>query len=105
VLNGNFTVKQLAEAAQAALNGIPITFNTESIVDPRSYKVSFSKAKKVLNFQANMDLKRGGAELITQSQKLYENGVNLLDRKTNRLGQMKFLIKEGFLDESLRFKI
>ena len=105
VLNGNFTVRQLAEAAQAALNGIPITFNTENIVDPRSYKVSFSKAKKVLNFQANTDLKTGGSELISQSRKLLEHGVDLLDRKTNRLAQMKFLIKEGLLDETLRFKL
>ena len=105
VLNGNFTVRQLAEAAQAALNGIPITFNTENIVDPRSYKVSFSKAKKVLNFQANTDLKTGGSELISQSRKLLEQGVDLLDRKTNRLAQMKFLIKEGLLDETLRFKL
>jgi nucleoside-diphosphate-sugar epimerase len=104
VINGNYTVKQLAEAAQAALNGIPITFKTESIVDPRSYKVSFSKAKKVLNFQANTDLKTGGSELISQSRKLLEHGVDLLDRKTNRLAQMKFLIKEGLLDETLRFK-
>ena len=105
VLNGNFTVRQLAEAAQAALNGIPITFNTENIVDPRSYKVSFSKAKKVLNFQANTDLKTGGSELISQSRKLLEQGVDLLDRKTNRLAQMKFLIREGLLDETLRFKL
>jgi len=104
VLNGNFTVRQLAEAAQAALNDIPITFNTENIVDPRSYKVSFSKAKKVLNFQANTDLKMGGSELIAQSRKLLEQGVDLLDRKTNRLAQIKFLIKEGLLDETLRFK-
>ena len=104
VLDGNFTVRQLAEAAQAALNGIPITFNTENIVDPRSYKVSFSKAKKVLNFQANTDLKTGGSELISQSRTLLEQGVDLLDRKTNRLDQMKFLIKEGLLDETLRFK-
>ena len=104
VINGNYTVKQLAEAAQAALNGIPITFKTESIVDPRSYKVSFSKAKKVLNFQANTDLKTGGSELISQSRKLLEHGIDLLDRKTNRLTQMKFLIKEGLLDETLRFK-
>ena len=104
VINGNYTVKQLAEAAQAALNGIPITFKTESIVDPRSYKVSFSKAKRVLNFQANTDLKTGGSELISQSRKLLEHGVDLLDRKTNRLAQMKFLIKEGLLDETLRFK-
>ena len=105
VLDGNFTVRQLAEAAQAALNGIPITFNTENIVDPRSYKVSFSKARKILNFQANTDLKMGGSELISQSRKLLEQGVDLLDRKTNRLAQMKFLIKEGLLDETLRFKL
>ena len=104
VLNGNFTVRELAEAAQAALNDIPITFNTENIVDPRSYKVSFSKARKVLNFQANTDLKMGGSELIAQSRKLLEQGVDLLDRKTNRLAQIKFLIKEGLLDETLRFK-
>ena len=104
VTNGNFTVRQLAEAAKAALNDIPITFNTENIVDPRSYKVSFSKARTVLNFQANTNLKMGGSELITQSRKLLEQGVDLLDRKTNRLAQIKFLIKEGLLDETLRFK-
>jgi nucleoside-diphosphate-sugar epimerase len=104
VLNGNFTVRQLAEAAQLALNGVPIIFNTENIIDPRSYKVSFLKAKKVLNFQAKTDLKTGGGELIIQTRKLLEQGAYLLDRKTNRLAQMKFLIKEGLLDETLRFR-
>ena len=45
VKGGNFTVKQLAMAAQSALNGIPINFNTENISEPRSYKVSFLKAE------------------------------------------------------------
>ena len=104
VTGGNFTVKQLATLAQSALNGIPIKFNTENISDPRSYKVSFSKAEKFLNFRAKTHLEPGGSELITQSRKLIEHGIDLLGRKTNRLAQMKFLIQEGSLDETLRFK-
>lgn len=105
VMDGNFTVRQLAEAAQSVLNGIPITFNTENISDPRSYKVSFLKAKKVLNFQAKTGLQAGGSELISQSQKLLQQGFDLLGRNTNRLAQIKFLINKGLLDETLRFKI
>ncbi len=105
VLGGNFTVRQLAEAAQSALNGIPITFNTENISDPRSYKVSFLKAEKVLNFQAKIGLESGGNELIAQSRKLLQQGVDLLGRNTNRLAQIKFLINEGSLDETLRFRV
>jgi nucleoside-diphosphate-sugar epimerase len=104
VTNGNFTVKQLATVAQSALNGIPIKFNTENISDPRSYKVSFSKAEKLLNFQAKTLLESGGSELISQSRTLIEQGLDLLGRKTNRLAQMKFLINEGSLDETLRFR-
>jgi nucleoside-diphosphate-sugar epimerase len=104
VKGGNFTVKQLAMAAQSALNGIPINFNTENISDPRSYKVSFLKAEKLLNFQAKTLLESGGNELISQSRKIIDQGLDLLGRKTNRLAQIKFLIKEGSLDENLRFK-
>jgi nucleoside-diphosphate-sugar epimerase len=104
VTGGNFTVKQLATVAQSALNGIPIKFNTENISDPRSYKVSFSKAEKLLNFQAKTLLESGESELISQSRKLIEQGIDLLGRKTNRLAQMKFLINEGSLDETLRFR-
>jgi nucleoside-diphosphate-sugar epimerase len=104
VIGGNFTVKQLATAAQSALNGIPIKLNTENISDPRSYKVSFAKAEKFLNFRAKTHLELGGSELISQSLKLIDQGMDLLGRKTNRLAQMKFLIKEGLLDDTLRFK-
>ncbi len=104
VAGGNFTVKQLATVAQSALNGIPIKFNTENISDPRSYKVSFTKAEKLLNFRAKILLESGGSELISQSRKLIEQELDLLGRKTNRLAQMKFLINEGSLDETLRFR-
>ena len=104
VLNGNFTVKQLAEAARECLNRIPIAFKTEHIVDPRSYKVSFERARKELGFTAKVDLLAGGAEIVLESKKLIGQGIDLMDRKTNRLLQMKFLLESGLIDGSLRFK-
>lgn len=104
VLNGNFTVKQLAEAAQECLDGIPIAFKTENIVDPRSYKVSFERARKELGFMAKVGLISGGAEIVLESKKLIGQGIDVMDRKTNRLLQMKYLLENGLIDGSLRFK-
>jgi len=104
VLNGNFTVKQLAEAAQECLGGIPIAFKTENIVDPRSYKVSFERAQKELGFTAKVGLNAGGAEIVLESKKLIGQGIDLMDRKTNRLLQIKYLLENGLIDDSLRFK-
>ena len=104
VLNGNFTVKQIAKAAQECLDGIPIAFKTENIVDPRSYKVSFERARKELGFTAKVGLLAGGTEIVLESKKLIGQGIDLMDRKTNRLLQMKFLLEKGLIDGSLRFK-
>jgi nucleoside-diphosphate-sugar epimerase len=104
VLNGNFTVKQLAEAAQECLDQIPIAFKTENIVDPRSYKVSFERARKELGFTAKVGLTAGGAEIVLESKKLIGQGIDLMDRKTNRLLQIKYLLENGLIDGSLRFK-
>lgn len=104
VLNGNFTVKQLAEAAQECLGGIPIAFKTENIVDPRSYKVSFERAQTELGFTAKLGLKAGGAEIVLESKKLIGQGIDLMDRKTNRLLQIKYLLENGLIDGKLKFK-
>jgi nucleoside-diphosphate-sugar epimerase len=104
VLNGNFTVKQLAEAAQECLDGIPIAFKTENIVDPRSYKVSFERAQRELGFTAKVGLNTGGAEIVLESKKLIGQGIDLMDRKTNRLLQIKYLLENGLIDGSLRFR-
>ena len=103
VLDGNFTVRQLAEAAQECLAGIEIAFKTEKIVDPRSYKVSFRRSKIELGFEANVGLHAGGAEIVLEAKKLIENGVELMDRKTNRLLQIKYLLESSLIDTNLRF--
>lgn len=104
VLNGNYTVKELAEAAQVCLGCMPIAFRTENVVDPRSYKVSFKKALEELNFQAQVTLIEGGNEIVREARSLLVDNVDLMDRKTNRLLQIKYLIENGSIDGSLRFK-
>jgi nucleoside-diphosphate-sugar epimerase len=104
VLDGNYTVKELAEAAQICLSGVPIAFKTENIVDPRSYKVSFARAFKELGFEAQTTLVDGGAEIIQEAKILLARNLDLMGRKTNRLLQIKYLIEKGLVDDSLRFK-
>ena len=51
-----------------------------------------------------MGLNAGGAEIILESKKLIGDGIDLMDRKTNRLLQIKYLLENGLIDGSLRFK-
>jgi nucleoside-diphosphate-sugar epimerase len=103
-LNGNYTVREIAEAAQTCLAGIPIEFNTENIADPRSYRVSFQKAKAVLGFEAKGDLILAGKELIAKLKECDLPSGDYLGRRTNRLKQISYLVEKGDLDESLRFR-
>jgi nucleoside-diphosphate-sugar epimerase len=103
LFEGNYNVKQIAEAARDCLGDVPIFYNTENILDSRSYQVSFIKALSVLDFKASISLKLGGTELITESKKLMKNGIELMDRKTNRLLQLNYLLSNGYIDKKLRF--
>lgn len=103
VLNGNYTVKEIAEAAQSCLpNSTTISYNTEKLVDPRSYKVSFERAKNELGFVAETSLIDGGERLLFEVNNIKEN-TDILGRKTNRLLQLTYLMEKRILDEELRF--
>jgi nucleoside-diphosphate-sugar epimerase len=104
VLGGNYTVKELAINAQECLpSKPPITFNTEKLNDPRSYKVSFHKALQLLGFSAEITMEIGGNEIIRQMKEIeIKNGEKLLD-KTNRLNHLKFLKSINSIDNDLRY--
>ena len=103
VLNGNYTVKQIAEAAQSCLPGnTTITYNTENLIDSRSYKVSFKRAKNELDFNAETNLISGGNELLNNISSIKAN-KEILGKNTNRLSQLKYLIESNILDKELRF--
>ncbi len=102
-IGGNYTVRQIAEAASQCLKGVDTVFNTERIVDPRSYKVSFQKAFEVLGFEAKRELVESGEEMIKNFKKLGIENNLIMGRLTNRLAQIAYLRNEGELDASLRF--
>lgn len=104
VIKGNYTVRELAETAQKCLGGIPILYSTENLTDPRSYRVSFERALRDLGFTAQIGLETGGNEIVKHATELITTGVDLLDRKTNRLQQVKYLVENGLVDDSLRFR-
>ena len=64
--NGNFTVRDLAEAAQRAVPGSELTFTGEHGSDSRTYRVSFEKILTVLKdyYKPEWNLDNGGKELV-----------------------------------------
>ncbi len=104
MLNGNYTVAQIAIEANKCLgNKLDIRFNTESLKDPRSYKVSFKKAEKILGFQAQYDLNFGGNEILEKISELEISKLELLGRRTNRISQISFLKDSGRINSKLEF--
>lgn len=104
VLGGNYTVKEIALTAQECLRNKPeIIYNTENITDARSYKVSFWKAKRDLNFEAQTTMQTGGNEIVLQINNLKGITIDELFEKTNRLNNLKKSMAQGKLDRKLRY--
>jgi D-glycero-D-manno-heptose 1,7-bisphosphate phosphatase len=105
--NGNYTVKDLAEAAQRAVGkNCELTFNTVAGKDRRTYRVSFKKILTKLKgyYKPEWNLEKGGRELVELFDKIGFNEEMFKGRKTIRLSQLKHLIKEDLLDTKLHWK-
>lgn len=103
MLNGNYSVKEIAEIASNSLGGIPIKMNTENLVDQRSYRVSFKKAKDLLGFEAKRDLAFGAREIVSHFRSLTSREREKFFNSTNRLQVLNGLIKQNKLDKGLRW--
>ncbi len=101
--NGNFTVRDLAEAAQKVVGKCKLVFKGEH-TDPRTYKVSFKKILTVLKdyYRPEWDLIRGGKDLVEQFKRVGFNEEMFRGRKCMRLQQLKHLISEKQIDGNLR---
>jgi nucleoside-diphosphate-sugar epimerase len=101
--NGNFSVRDLAEAAGRAVPGSTVVFTGEHGADSRTYRVSF---KRILNelrewYKPEWDLDRGGAELVALFKKVDFSEADFRGRKTTRLAQLQHLIAKGRIDGDL----
>lgn len=103
IKGGNYTVRDLAEAAQKSVPGSTLIFTGEHGKDTRTYKVSFNKILNVLKdyFKPEWNLDKGGKELVDFFRKINFTEEDFRGRKTNRLPQLKYLLKQGKIDNSL----
>jgi len=105
IANGNYSVRELAEAAARAVPGSVLTFTGEHGSDARTYRVSFARILSELKdwYQPEWDLDRGGAELVAQFERIGFTEALFRGRMTNRLPQLKQLMDTGRLSSELRW--
>ena len=102
--NGNYTVKDLANAVKNILPKCEIIFTGEHLVDPRSYRVSFRRILNELKdyYKPKWDLEKGGLELIDFFNKINFTEEDFRGSKTNRILNIKGKIGNQ-MDRNLRF--
>jgi nucleoside-diphosphate-sugar epimerase len=102
--NGNFTVRQLAEAAQRSVPDSELKFTGEHGNDARTYRVSFNRILTELSeyFKPEWDLDRGGKELVDLFNKINFTEKDFRGRKTTRLAQLSFLQENGNVDNKMK---
>ena len=103
ITNGNFTVKDIAEAAQKSVPGSELIFTGEH-TDPRTYKVSFNRILTELKdyYKPEWNLDKGGKELVELFNRIQLTEKTFRGRETTRLKQLTFLKEGNFIDDSFR---
>jgi nucleoside-diphosphate-sugar epimerase len=104
--NGNYTVRQLAEAAQRCVPGSELIFTGAHGQDSRTYQVGFKRILTELKdyFKPEWDLMRGGRELIELFRSTGFAEEDFRGRRCIRLSQLDYLQSSGRLDEQLRWR-
>ena len=102
--NGNFTVRDIAEAAQRAVPGCDLIFTGEH-TDPRTYRVSFKRILTELKdyYKPEWDLDKGGKELVEFFSRTGFTEQEFIGRQTIRLQQLIYLKEAKHIDDSFRF--
>lgn len=103
--DNNYTVRQLAEAAQCAVPGCALTFTGEH-TDPRSYRVSADKILTVLKdyYKPQWNIEKGGKELMDYYASINFDRATFDGYKCTRLKCLKKRIAEGTMDDHFRVK-
>lgn len=103
--NGNYTVRDLAEAAQRAVPGCSLVFTGEHGPDSRTYKVSFKKILTRLKdyYRPQWNLDRGGRELVDIFRRVNLTEEDFRGRRCIRLRQIRYLLDARKLGNDLHW--
>ncbi len=104
IKDGNYTVKELAEAAQRVVPGSELVFLNQHS-DPRTYKVSFDKILTTLKdyFKPEWSLDKGGNELVNYFKEIDFSENDFRNMKVNRLKKLENLINEKKINSRLEW--
>ncbi len=104
VADGNYTVRQLATAAQMVVPNSQLVFTGEHGADARTYSVSFDRILTELSahYRPVWDLERGGRELHDFLTEAKFTQSDFRGGRCNRLIRINELRESGRVDESLR---
>ena len=102
--NGNFTIRDLANAVKKIMPECEIEYTFEN-KDNRTYRVSFKKILTELKeyYKPKWNLVNGGQELIDFFEKVKLTKEDFLGGKTNRLVNLKSKINQKIINSSLRW--
>jgi nucleoside-diphosphate-sugar epimerase len=106
VPNGNYTVKDLAEAAARAIPNAKVIYTAEHRSDSRTYRVSFDRILSELKewYRPKWTLDMGAAELIRSYGKIGFTKSDFTGPQTIRLAKLRQLLGSGIIGDDLRFK-
>ena len=104
IQNGNFTVSDLAQAAQRVVKGSDLIYTGEHGNDARTYKVSFNRILTELKdyYKPQWNLDKGGIELVRLFDACNFKESDFRGNKTVRLSQLNELQKAGLINNEMR---
>jgi len=104
--NGNYAIKDLAEAARRAVPDCTLKYTGEHGSDARTYRVSFKKILTRLAgyFQPKWNLDRGGQELVTFFEEIGFTENLFRGERCNRLERLKVGQAQGRIDTEFRIQ-
>ena len=101
----NYQVRDLAEIVQEIVPGCEVEYAGKGGPDPRDYRVDFTKIERALpSFKPKWNARRGAEELYAACREVHLQLEDFQGRKFIRLKQLRHLLDEGQLDETLRFR-
>lgn len=100
-----YQVRQIAEEVRVAVPGSKVRILNKAGSDERSYRVDFSKIRKVLPaFKPQWTVRRGIEELLDAYSKYGLNGDKFNSDKFFRIRAIRSLIDSGKIDKELMFR-
>jgi nucleoside-diphosphate-sugar epimerase len=100
----NYMIREIADIVKQTVPGCEIEYAQDAGPDKRSYRVDFSKIAKMLpEFQPQWDAHKGAQELYEAYRKAGLKLDEFEGPKFKRIDHIKLLLRDGLLNESLRW--